>query len=230
MKIGHISDTHASHGFIYKIEPCDILIHSGDITNKGEWSNTESFLTWFQQQPAKYRIFIAGNHDFNFDINWRPRTEQGRTRHKPIPYTQEDVDYYLNKFPDIIYLNDTSIVIEGIKIHGSPIIPWFHDWAFNRMVGVEIQQHWDLIPEDTNILITHGPPFGYGDKVLYGGHNVGCHSLLEKIKSLKQLKLCMYGHIHEGYGTYELDGKILSNGSSLDINYQPVNKPLYYNI
>ena len=48
----------------------------------------------------------------------------------------------------IIFLNDSGCVLENIKIWGSPVQPWFYDWAFNRTRGAEIKKHWDLIPKD----------------------------------------------------------------------------------
>lgn len=232
MKICHISDTHTKHGLIPEIEPCDILIHSGDFTNKGEWYHTVNFLTWFNKQPARYKIFIAGNHDFNFDLSYSKHKKT--TYHNPIPYTQEDINNYLSEFPDIIYLNDSGITIEGLNIWGSPVTPFFYDWAFNRERGGEIKQHWGLIPNNTNVLIVHGPPKGYGDYVVQGNQNVGCEDLLERIKELKELKLACYGHIHSGHGKYVLKHEdktvTLSNGSVLDEDYMLVYDPLYYNL
>tara|TARA_Y100000296_G_C5174834_1_gene259491 strand:- start:2061 stop:2591 length:531 start_codon:yes stop_codon:yes gene_type:complete len=70
-----------------------------------------------------------------------------------------DDDIELLRSCGIKYLNDSSITIDGIKFWGSPIQPWFHDWAFNRKRGNEIRKHWELIPTNTDVLLTHGPPF-----------------------------------------------------------------------
>lgn len=229
-KIVHISDTHRYHRDLV-IEPCDILIHSGDITNKGEWTSTIDFFDWLNEQPARHKIFIAGNHDFNFDYSWKAYTPQGKMRHHPKPITKEEIDEKLKDYPNIVYLNDSGVTVEGLNIWGSPITPWFHDWAFNRNRGSEIKKHWDIIPDNTNILITHGPPFGIMDKCR-DGSVVGCQDLADKINELMHIRLVCFGHIHEGYGIVEKRNRffpeeqiIYSNGSVLNEYYDLTNKP-----
>lgn len=98
------------------------------------------------------------------------------------------------------------IELEGVKIWGSPITPTFFNWAFNRDPGADIQKYWNKIPEDTDILVTHGPAYGILD--LSRNQHVGCKDLLEKIKKLSNLKLHCFGHIHEPYGK---ETKIINN-------------------
>jgi len=117
---------------------------------------------------------------------------------------------------DIIYLNDTGTTIEGLKIWGSPVQPEFFNWAFNRERGEDICKHWDLIPDDTDILITHGPAFGILDRVLEGEY-VGCSDLLKKIKQIKP-KIHAFGHIHEAYGQCEEDGTTFINACNVNRN------------
>ncbi|PQJ82612.1 metallophosphoesterase family protein [Polaribacter glomeratus] len=91
------------------------------------------------------KIFIAGNYDFFFERAHR--------------------DIIKNKIPkNVIYLNDSGCEIADLKIWGSPVQPEFYNWAFNIECGKEIKQHWDLIPKNIDILITHGPPYGILDK------------------------------------------------------------------
>lgn len=209
MKLVCISDTHNKHNHKGLILPeGDCILHAGDISGRGYLEEIIPFLEWFSKLPYKYKIFIAGNHDFYFE-DMKP----------------EVIAELLSKYPEIIYLNDSGVIIEGIKIWGSPIQPWFYNWAFNRK-GDEICKHWDLIPLDTEILITHGPVHGYLDLTL-GGDVTGCPYLLEKIKELKSLKLHMCGHIHEAYGTIHFaDGVKFINASVLDANYVMKNKPI----
>ena len=144
MKIVAISDTHGLHTQV-KVPDGDILIHTGDVSSQGKEFEIILFLNWFRDLPHKHKVFIAGNHDFYFE----------RT---PV----SDVNKII---PDnVIYLNDSGVTVEGIRIWGSPIQPWFYDWAFNRQRGAEIKKHWDLIPENTDILMTHGPAFGIHDR------------------------------------------------------------------
>ena len=105
-----------------------------------------------------------------------------------------------------------------VKIYGSPWQPWFHDWAFNRLRGDQIQKHWDLIPENTDILITHGPPFGALDATISGNH-VGCENLAEVIEKIRP-KLHVFGHIHEGHGIVDRNGTVFVNASVLDFSYR----------
>lgn len=209
MKITCISDTHNKHNHIPTkyLAGGDCLIHSGDVSGRGSRYEVEEFLKWFNELPYTHKILISGNHDFFFE-----------------EASKEEVDETMSKYPNIIYLNDSGVEIEGFKIWGSPVQPWFYNWAFNRK-GTDICKHWDLIPLDTNILITHGPAKGYLDMTL-NGDVTGCPYLLDKISELKNLKLFVHGHIHEAYGRVDFpDGGIFLNASVLDARYVMKNIP-----
>ena len=204
MKIVCISDTHGQHRAL-TLPKGDMVIHAGDITTRGRKDQVHDFLNWYAKLDFKYKIFIAGNHDFFFE--------------------KESPEEISNLIPaGIIYLNDSGIEIEGLKIWGSPIQPWFYDWAFNRQRGAEIKAHWDLIPNNIDILITHGPPYGLLDLTIRREH-VGCLDLLNKIRAIKP-KTHVFGHIHEAYGKHESLGTTFINASSLNVHYQPVNAPI----
>ena len=140
MKLTIISDTHNIHNQL-QLDSGDVLIHCGDFTRKGELNDVRSFASFIEQQNFSHKIIIAGNHDFCFDDERKKEAE------------------LILRSCGINYLNDSSIIIDGIKFWGSPIQPWFHDWAFNRKRGNEIRKHWELIPTNTDVLLTHGPPF-----------------------------------------------------------------------
>jgi Icc-related predicted phosphoesterase len=200
-RIIHISDTHSHHRKL-DMPPGDLLIHSGDITRVGELDTIKDFCDWVKDLHYTHSICVMGNHELKFD---RP----GPKKQKALELFQE---------AGIVYLEDTSVEIDGLKIHGSPISVFYHDWAYNRMPGPEIQRHWDMIPNDTNILITHTPVWGILDEVPreFGEiDNIGCKDLLEKIKYLKDLKLHCAGHCHEGYAAkpVEVNGVLFSNAS-----------------
>ena len=174
---------------------------------RGTRAEIEDFLNWYNELPYKYKILIAGNHDFFF--------EQA---------PEYDIKAVLEKYPNIIYLNDSGVEIEGLKIWGSPVQPWFYNWAFNRE-GTEICKHWDMIPLDVDILVTHGPAKGFLDLTLRGDVT-GCPYLLEKIAELTNLKLFVHGHIHEAYGRIDFpDGGVFLNASVLNANYVMSNLP-----
>lgn len=260
IKIGFCSDLHTLHNdwhdnLMYgqwgheleqKWNELDILIFSGDCTSRGYDTEVKNFLHWFNEQPAMYKVMVAGNHDFWFDphhSNGSPFIDDVyREQLKFIDYNKraefftKQKNKYINKtledFPNIIYLNDESTEIMGLKIWGSPIQPWFHDWAFNRQRGEEIKKHWDMIPNDADIVITHGPPRGILDRISpkferYNENpNVGCDDLLEAIQRVKP-KVSVFGHIHEGYGKIEKDGTTFINASCLTDNYKPMNPPQF---
>jgi Icc-related predicted phosphoesterase len=201
-----ISDTHRKHKEIteHLIKIHDeyndaILIHAGDISSRGEDWEIKSFLDWYRDLPFKHKIFIAGNHDFLFEVD--PIKANG------LLYTHGE---------GITYLQDTGIEIDNIKFWGSPMTPRFHDWAFNR--DENIQDHWDMIPEDTNVLITHGPAYSILDSTRFG-LKVGCPRLLNKISDLKDLRAHICGHIHEANGIYRKDEKTFINASTLNLYY-----------
>jgi Icc-related predicted phosphoesterase len=219
MKVIAISDPHTKHDRLYQwLEPADMIICAGDVMNSGrKEQEAKNFLNWFSALPYKYKIFIAGNHDFFFQDNPEKVKEM-------IP-------------EGVIYLNDSSITIEGHKIYGSPVTPYFYNWAFNRHRGAEIKKHWDMIEKDTNVLITHGPAFGIHDYVPDGSRqpnnpsdNVGCVDLLNRIAELKNLKVHICGHIHEGYGDVTLGGVRYINASFLNDRYEPAHRPVFFDL
>ncbi len=124
------------------------------------------------------------------------------------------------------YLKDSGTLVNGIKIWGSPVTPWLFNWAFNRMRGDNIGRHWDLIPEDTDILITHGPPFRTLDKNIEEIH-IGCKDLFLRIQDVKP-KLHIFGHVHESYGVVEKHGMTFINASVLNEKYEIVNQPISF--
>ncbi len=208
MKVVAISDTHGFHNQL-QLPEGDMLIHAGDVSKRGEEHEVVEFLEWFKNQPFTHKIFIAGNHDFFFE---------GRAK-----------SYIATKIPDnVIYLNDSGVTIEGIHIWGSPVQPWFYDWAFNRKRGYEILKHWELIPKETDILITHGPVAGILDKTVYG-NSVGCEDLRQVVKRIKP-KFFICGHIHEAYGIEETISTTYINASVLNVKYQMMNAPVVFEI
>lgn len=210
MTITCISDTHNQHKSIPTkyLAGGDCIIHAGDVSGRGTHSEIEDFLSWFNELPYTYKILIAGNHDWFFE------------RASKII-----IESTLSKYPNIIYLNDSGVELEGIKFWGSPVQPWFYNWAFNRR-GTEICEHWDMIPLDIDVLICHGPAKGYLD-LTSDGISTGCPYLLDKISEMTNLKLFVSGHIHEGYGRIDFpDGGVFMNASLLNRRYVMVNQPM----
>jgi Icc-related predicted phosphoesterase len=214
-RITILSDTHTRHGLIpmSDLPGGDILIHSGDIMNSGYNKNDiHDFLYWFgslKQYDAK--IFIAGNHDRMFENH------------------PEEVREWLDKHKEVNYLQDEAIVVDGTNIYGSPWQPEFYSWAFNLpRNGFGLASKWEAIPDNTDILITHGPAFGTLDTVTGRMHDhLGCELLAERIERLKP-KIHICGHIHSGRGYEFKKGTHFFNASVLDEQYEYTQKPMTF--
>jgi Icc-related predicted phosphoesterase len=199
--IDTISDTHNRHKKL-ALPGGDILIHAGDMSGRGEKGEILPFLDWYADQDYSHLILVPGNHDFGFERN-------------------PELWAACCKDRNIVLLNDSGCEIEGIQIWGSAVQPEFCNWAFNRTRGDEIDKHWQMIPENTEILITHGPPLNILDDANARGYSnhVGCYDLAKRIRQLKSIKLHVFGHIHEGSGYKYLNGCTYVNASTLDGMY-----------
>ena len=217
MVITFISDTHTKHRYCEDDLPGgDLLIHAGDIMNSGyDENDIWEFLEWFnKQEQYKSHVFIAGNHDRYFE-------------NKP-----NETKNILREYPKVTYLQDKSLLYvnedtnDACSIYGSPHQPTFHNWAFNLpRNGEELQNKWNNIPKDIDILITHGPAWGHLDIVPYGYLSVGCELLRECVDVIKP-KIHVFGHVHSGYGYKFHNGTHFFNASVLDERYSYSNKPI----
>jgi Icc-related predicted phosphoesterase len=213
-RITFISDTHTKHekltGFL---TGGDMLIHAGDLTSRGYITEIENFMKWYDNiNNYDTKVFIAGNHDFGFqDENQKLRGLL--TGYKNIDYLEDELMMVGEDYDNMV------------KIWGSPWQPEFHNWAFNLPRGEKIKEKWDMIPVDTDILITHGPPMGKLDYVPYDSINVGCEELMKRVSEIKP-KIHVFGHIHEGHG-YVFDGTThYINAANLNGRYEFRNKPI----
>jgi Icc-related predicted phosphoesterase len=208
MKFVFLSDTHGKH-FSCPIPEGDVIIHCGDVSRTGKEEEIIDFAAWYGSLNFFRKILIPGNHDFLFEQN--PEVARNICESKKIEV-----------------LVDQLTEVGGIKIWGSPIQPWFFNWAFNRKRGEEILNHWKKIPNDVDILVTHGPPSDIGHlSMISGGEDVGCKDLFREITQRIKPKINVFGHIHEGYGSLNKDGIIFINCSFLNANYVPSNKPFF---
>jgi Icc-related predicted phosphoesterase len=219
VKLVCISDTHNKHRQI-KIPDCDILISAGDYSSKGYDREIIDFYKWLNEQNANHIVSIQGNHE----LGWEANPEKCKK-------------LALEHCPAVHLLEDQSINIEGINIYGSAYTPYFYDWAYNAGRTITEAAHyrkpfigdiWAKIPENTNILVTHGPAYGILDELTYidgtpKGQFVGCVELGKRINELKELDLHICGHIHCAHGQKHIDGVSYYNASICDEVYQVTN-------
>jgi Icc-related predicted phosphoesterase len=221
MRITVISDLHTKHGLIPKedLPGGDLIICAGDIMNSGYNKNDIlDFCTWFHSlEQYDKKIFIAGNHDRMFENH------------------PEGVEELLNIYLDIDYLQDEAYDLYDMdtdtstKIYGSPWQPEFYSWAFNLPKNsLQLAAKWEAIPNNTDILITHGPAFGTLDTVAgRPWDNLGCELLAQRIEVIKP-KIHVCGHIHSGYGYVFKDGTHFFNAAVLDEQYEYTQKPMTF--
>ena len=209
MKIWHISDTHTFHDLLEVPSGIDMVIFSGDCSNPIDPYTNEpevrKFLSWFSLLPIKYKIFVAGNHDSSIEKGFVDR---------------ETFDNC-----GVIYLENEGIEIEGFKIWGSPFTPRYGHWAFMKSRD-KIDRLWQHIPDDTDILIVHGPPKGILDHSYtpQGEYErCGCNALKKHILNRINPKLVCFGHIHNAkdiinQGIALISGRniVFSNGSVVE--------------
>ena len=187
MKILHISDTHGFHQSISNFDGIDVVIHSGDCSNWRDVARNSievfDFLEWYMNVPVKHKIYVAGNHDTSIERRV----------------------YRKEHFSDrgITYLENEEIIIDGLKIYGSPHTPTFGDWAFMK-AREKINKVWDAMPTDVDILVTHGPAKGVRDlSEEYDGSLKQCgDSALMKWIFKHQPKAHLFGHIHDMKGIH----------------------------
>jgi Icc-related predicted phosphoesterase len=235
MKVAVFSDTHTKHKQV-ELPECDIAIFAGDLSSVGHKHEVESFLNWYgKQYQCKQKVFIAGNHDKSFD--------------KKFFHSFEDHDLFKENEPlgkpgwlidmldrarlvfNIQYLENSSVMLEGLKIWGSPITPSFYRqyWAFNADRNEEIQSYWNNIPKDANIIVTHGPVHGKLDYIPESSEYVGCVDLKAKIEEINPM-MFICGHIHSGRGIYNTDKTLYVNASIMDNQYNKQGEPMLFNV
>lgn len=212
MKVTAISDLHGDRP---KLKGGDLLIIAGDLTARDREDEYYKFNLWLCNQEYEKKIVIAGNHDMLLQKDWFQ---------------------YLEGCPAFDYLEDTSIEYKGLKIWGTPWTPYFNGVnpkcaAFMLNTDYQLQEKFALIPEDTDILVTHGPCYGRLDRNLYG-QEVGSPALRDRVDYLRTrgLKYHIHGHIHEAYGEHEEGGLKTLNVARMDTNYIPNNKIVNFEI
>jgi Icc-related predicted phosphoesterase len=207
MKILHLSDTHGFHKELPAniFEGIDMVIHSGDCSN---WRDTArnshevfDFLEWYMTVPVEHKIYVAGNHDTSIEKRLITR------------------EHFSDR--GITYLEHELVAIGDLKIFGSPYTPTFGEWSFMKSRG-NMHKLWSVLPQDIDVLVTHGPPKGVRDlsENTYGQlEQCGDSSLMKWVSTFKP-KAHLFGHIHDmsgihnqGKSLYSKFPTIFSNGA-----------------
>jgi predicted phosphohydrolase len=225
IRIVCLSDTHGQLDTLtHPIPEGDVVVHAGDLTWRGTEVEIAQELTKLNALPHRHKILVSGNHDFFFD-----------ERH---PHGHRFRDWYITRYntieqmlaahaPTVTYLQDSGVDIEGVRFYGSPWQTWFHDWAFNfpwHDFGIKAREVWAQVPDECDVLVTHAPP----DGILDAGDDgrLGCPTLRQTVEELPNLKLHVFGHIHERAGIEVRGTKTFVNASICNRDYIPVNPPI----
>lgn len=206
MIIDCISDLHGEYPTLMG---GDLLIIAGDLTARDLEDEYYKFNSWLCDQDYEKKVVIAGNHD---------------------GLLQKDAFKYLEGVPAFDYLCDTETEFKGLKIYGSPWTPMFCNWYFMKKSRQDLKEAWDKIPDDTDILVTHGPARGLLDTVSpYSSRPLGCEELRLALERVRP-KLHVFGHIHGGYGKmllkHEGPNTWCVNAALMNEDYDPVNAPI----
>lgn len=208
MKVTVIGCTHGRHRQ-FNLPATQVLVHTGDFSRRGDESDANDFLTWFESQPHEHKLFVCGNHD-------------------RISFTQPDTFARLlaRCAPSCHYLHERAIEVAGLKWYGGNWTPLFNNWYWMSPRGPAMAAHWAKIPDDTQMLVTHGPPMGHLDLIMpaFGetrDFHQGCEELRDTIDTrLKSLKAHCFSHLHyEGNTTKVANGVTYVNAAVVDDGY-----------
>lgn len=189
MRIVAVADTHTFEADLGPLPEGDVLVHAGDLVRAGTLDELRGVAAWLRGLPHRHKVVVAGNHDWCF----------ARQRQAACALLG----------PEVIYLQDEGAIIDGVRFWGSPWQPEYNDWAFNLPRGPSLADKWGRIPDRVDVLITHGPPEGIGDRSSVGGRQ-GCGDLLAAVRRTRPA-LHLFGHIHQDGGFWEHEGTAFAN-------------------
>lgn len=197
MRIVAVADTHLFHGDL-DVPDGDVLVHAGDLCRGGDLDELRETADWLAGLPHRHKIIVAGNHDWAFV-------------HEPAAAR--------SAIAGMTYLQDREVTLDGLRFYGSPWQPAFHDWAFNLPRGAALAAIWAKIPSGIDVLVTHSPPAGIGDRSPIGGR-AGCADLRRRVAELRP-RLHLFGHIHQDGGLWREDGTVFANVTTWECERAP---------
>ena len=203
MKITMISDTHNNHRDLGTLEG-DVLIHCGDMLRlfQDDSNSLADIDEWFGEQQFDLILCIGGNHDHML---------------------QDQANKHFRPFKNAVYLQDEIYEHQGVVFYGAPWVPELEGHAFFQPDEV-LKQKWAMIPQETDVLITHTPPLGILDQSSRG-MRFGCRDLLNELPRVSP-KLHCFGHVHNSTGVLEQGETTYVNAASVNSQYSLVKDPL----
>lgn len=208
-----ISDTHCRP---VRVPAGDVLVHCGDMTMGGR-DELDDFARWFNDIDIKHKVVIAGNHDELLDSE--RCAALGDECHLDAFRTSLEAHY----------LEDSGCTVAGLRFWGSPFQPAYGDWAFQLARGEPCRERWSRVPAGIDVLVTHGPPLGRGDRC-YNGKRAGCQDLLDEVQNRVRPRVHVFGHIHEGFGVSSDGVTDFVNAATCNLRYQPIHRPVVLDI
>jgi Icc-related predicted phosphoesterase len=189
-----LSDTHQLHREV-EVPDGDILIHAGDFTMFSEsMEAVADFNDWLGDLPHRFKAIVPGNHEFFLEADPSERT----------------------LLSNATVLINEGIEIEGLRLWGSPATPMYGG-AFGLSSAQDRKRLYARIPQNIDVLISHGPPYGILDTAPISGLHQGCHELLEAVMDIRP-KLHVFGHIHGAHGVFRTEHTTFVNASRLDLH------------
>ncbi|HEY1960700.1 MAG TPA: metallophosphatase domain-containing protein [Polyangiaceae bacterium] len=197
MRIVAVADTHLFHDELV-VPDGDVFVHAGDLCRGGSLEELGQAVDWIRGLPHRTKVIVAGNHDFAF-------VEHAAEARALVG--------------DFVYLEDSGAAVDGVSFWGSPWQPAYNDWAFNLPRGAALAEKWALVPDGTDVLITHGPPMGIGDRGPVAGR-LGCEDLLARVQAVRP-KAHFFGHIHQDGGVWRHGETLFVNATTWECERQP---------
>jgi predicted phosphohydrolase len=204
MRLVCVADTHLFHDERFVVPAGDVLVHAGDMCRKGDLEELALAATWLAAQPHRHKVVVAGNHDWAFQRSAVAARMLLRSM-----------------VPGVVYLEDEGAAIDGVRFWGSPWQPEFNGWAFNLKRGKPLARMWAKIPKGLDVLVTHGPPDGIGDRSGYDGDaRAGCEELRARVAEVTP-RLHLFGHIHQDGGFWQEGATAFANVTTWECQRAP---------
>lgn len=191
LRIVALADTHLYHRELGELPQGDVLIHAGDLLQRGDLDELDDAADWLLGQPHRHKVLVPGNHDQCLALHWDAASARLQQTGLTI-------------------LRHEALEIEGLKLWGSPTTPMPWSWAFALPRGsAELKARWAQIPAGLDLLITHGPPHGVGDSGSSGLH-YGCSDLKAAVEQTQPVAH-LFGHVHQDGGLWRLGATTFIN-------------------